>query len=151
VTAPITEGCLWGLQGKEATDPEDNIVRDLMVGGIPTVTLANGDTFGSKACGTWSIVDASDLFQNADADVNAAPGVWLVGEDIKPGTYSTKDLGDIEDPAKLCTWTVSEELDNNYTDVITRDVIFSGVGKVVVATGQEFESTHCGSWTLLSK
>ena len=148
VGAPVTSGCVWALRGENT---RRGLASDVLVGGIPTVTLADGDTFTSKACGTWSAVDPATLFQNPAAGVSAKPGVWLVGEDIRFGTWSTGNLGETADPTKLCKWTVTESLGTNFTTVVTRDLIFSGVGKVVLTAGQQFESTHCGEWTLLSR
>ena len=150
VAAPVASGCVWALKDNGATRVR-GLVSEVIVGGIPTVTLVDGDTFTSKACGTWSAVDPASLFTNPNAGVKAKPGVWLVGEDIKQGTWSTGDLGATNDPAKLCKWSVTESLGTNFTTVVTRDVIFSGVGKVTLMAGQQFESTHCGEWTLLSK
>lgn len=151
VSAVVTEGCAWALRPADSTRPIRGLVEDVLVGGLPTVTLADGDTFTSKRCGTWDAIDPAGLFKNANAAVTAKPGVWLVGEDIRAGTWSTADLGATNDPTKLCKWTVTESLQSNFGTVITRDLIFSGTGKVVLEAGQQFESTHCGDWTLLSK
>lgn len=148
VGAPVASACAWALRS-DAT--ARGVASDVIVGGIPTVTLADGDTFTSKGCGTWSAVDPAGLFQNPSAGVTAKPGVWLVGEDIRFGTWSTGDLGATNDPTKLCKWTVTESLGTNFTTVVTRDLIFSGKGTVVLTAGQQFESTHCGEWTLLSR
>jgi hypothetical protein len=150
VSTAVTEGCLWALKAQGSDRGRDR-VSEVIVGGIPTVTLSDGDTFSSKKCGTWNAVDPTKLFKNASAAVSAKPGVWLVGEDIRFGNWSTASLGDTNDPAKVCKWSVTETLANNFTKVVTRGVIFSGTGKVSVAEGQQFESTHCGDWTLLSK
>jgi hypothetical protein len=151
VSAPATAACAWVLRGATVTHPLRDLVEGVVVGGIPTVTLADGDTFTSARCGTWNAVDPTALFKNPKASVTAAPGVWLVGEDIKDGTWSTGNLGETDDPAKLCKWTVTEKIDNNFTTVVSRDVIFSGAGKVALTPGQQFESTHCGDWTLLTR
>ena len=148
--APVAKGCVWALKAKGTTTVR-GLVADAVVGGIPTVTFADGDTFASKGCGTWSAVDPATLFTNPSAGVTAKPGVWLVGQDIRFGTWTTADLGAEPDPTKLCTWTVTESLGTNFTTVVTRDLIFSGSGKVTLVAGQQFTSTHCGEWTLLSK
>jgi hypothetical protein len=148
VTLPVASGCVWALKSPSTAH---GLTSDVVLGGIPTVTLADGDIFISKKCGTWSAVDPANLFKNVNAAVSAAPGVWLAGEDIKAGTWSTANLGETNDPSQLCKWTVTESLGTNFSTTVTRDLIFSGTGKVVLTAGQQFESTNCGTWTLLSK
>ena len=148
VTLPAASGCLWVLKSPATAH---GATSDVIAGGMPTVTLADGDVFSSKKCGTWNAVDPGSLFKNVNAAVVAAPGVWLVGEDIKAGTWSTKNLGETDDPSQICKWTVTESLGTNFTTTVVRDLVFSGTGKVVLTAGQQFESTHCGDWHLLSK
>jgi hypothetical protein len=150
VTLPVASGCVWALSSPN-NDNRTGLGTDVIVGGIPTVTLVDGDVFVSKKCGTWNAVDPANLFKNVNAAVSAGPGVWLVGEDIKAGTWSTANLGETNDPSQICKWTVTESLGTNWSNTVTRDVIFSGTGKVVLTAGQQFESANCGTWTLLSK
>jgi len=150
VTLPTASGCVWALSSPN-NPTRSGLASDLIVGGMPTVTLADGDVFVSKKCGTWSAVDPASLFKNVSAAVSAAPGVWLVGEDIRFGTWSTENLGETNDPSQACKWTVTESLGTNFTTTVTRGLIFSGTGTVVLTAGQQFESTHCGDWVLLSR
>jgi len=150
VTLPTASGCVWALSSPN-NPTRSGLASDVIVGGMPTVTLADGDVFVSKKCGTWSAVDPASLFKNVSAAVSAAPGVWLVGEDIRFGTWSTENLGETSDPSQACKWTVTESLGTNFTTTVTRGLIFSGTGTVVLTAGQQFESTHCGDWVLLSR
>jgi len=148
VTLPVASGCVWALKSPSTAH---GVTSDVVVGGIPTVTLSDGDVFSSKKCGTWNAVVPANLFKNVNAAVSADQGVWLVGEDIKPGTWTTANLGETNDPSQICKWSVTESLGTNFSTTVTRDLIFSGTGKVVLTAGQQFESTHCGKWALLSK
>jgi hypothetical protein len=150
VDAEVNGACVWALKAKDATTLR-SIQSTVIRGGEPTVTLVDGDTFASKGCGSWTAVDPAALFANAQAAVTAGPGVWLVGEDIKPGTWATGDLGSSPKLGQLCTWRVTESIDDNFATVVARDLVFSGSGRVVLTAGQQFESTNCGDWTLLTK
>ena len=151
-TRPLSLGkCVWLLKGTASGDPAHNLTPAALSGGVPTVTFADGDTFASRGCGSWSQVDPASLFDNGKALAKIKPGVWLVGEDVAPGNYQSESLDSTANPLRACRWTVSESLDSNFTDVIVRDSLLSGIGTVVLEAGQQIESTNCGTWTSLAK
>jgi hypothetical protein len=143
--------CGWAVKHEGVTDPKDLIGNPAVIGGIPTVTLVEGDTVGMRYCPTFVAMDAGELFQNASAAVTAPPGVWLVGEDIRPGTYGTvSDVTTLEVPGK-CYFLITENLENNFQTVIAYDVIAPGEQNIVLDVGQQLQSANCGEWTLLSR
>lgn len=83
------------------------------------------------------------------ATVTAAPpgpeaafgdGVWVVGEDIKSGTYKV-----IESVTEGCYWSITKS-GTNGDDIISNDLPSGGKPKVTVKKGQDFTSEDCGDW-----
>ena len=120
-------------------------------GGHPTITLGEGQLFRSQRCGAWELVDEADLFDAPDtAPTTVTDGMWLVGEDLRPGTYRTDATftGEYVEGA-FCGW----EVDSTWTDwdgaILDVAVAGPGPGEVTLATGQQFVSAGCGTWRLV--
>ncbi|WP_024285309.1 hypothetical protein [Cellulomonas sp. KRMCY2] len=119
-------------------------------GGHPTVTLGDGQLFRTQRCGAWELVDEADLFDAPDvAPTTVTDGMWLVGEDLRPGTYRTEHefTGEYVEGA-FCGW----EVDSTWTDwdseVLAVEFAGPGPGEVTLQTGQQFVSLECGTWRL---
>lgn len=119
-------------------------------GGHPTVTLSEGQLFRSEHCGAWQLVDEADLFDAPDlAPDTVGDGMWLVGEDLRPGTYRTdaEFTGEYVEGA-FCGY----EVDSTWTDwdaeLLVLEFAGPGPGGVTLETGQQFVSTECGTWRL---
>lgn len=67
-------------------------------------------------------------------------GVWTVGDDIKAGTYRTKEAVGSE-----CYWAVLQT-GSNGSDIINNGIPGGGRPAVTVKKGQDFESKRCGTW-----
>lgn len=65
-------------------------------------------------------------------------GIHIVGEDIKPGTYTSKTSGMCYYEWKSSTGSDSRIIDNNIVD--------SGNARVTLKKGDIFESRGCGTW-----
>lgn len=70
-------------------------------------------------------------------------GVWVVGEDIKAGTYRT-----IDEVSDGCYWKISRS-GTNGDDIISNDLPTGGRPRVTLKKGQDFQTSDCGSWTKL--
>ena len=68
-------------------------------------------------------------------------GVFQVGTDVRPGTYSTEGP---DDPELPCTYRVSTDEEGD--DIITSEVS-DGPGTVSLESGQYFTSEYCLTWT----
>lgn len=119
-------------------------------GGHPTVTLGDGQLFRTQRCGAWELVDEADLFDAPDAaPTTVTDGMWLVGEDLRPGTYRRDDefTGEYVEGA-FCGW----EVDSTWTDwdaeLLEVEFAGPGPGEVTLQTGQQFVSLECGTWRL---
>jgi hypothetical protein len=143
--------CGWVVKHEGVTAPEDLIGNPAVIGGKPTITLVAGDMVGTRNCPTFVAVDASALFQNPDADVTATPGVWLVGEDILPGTYGSVPGVTTLETTGTCYFVVTESLENNFQTVIAYDATSPGAENIVLTAGQQFQSANCGDWALLTR
>ncbi|MBK7821963.1 MAG: hypothetical protein IPJ61_13040 [Tessaracoccus sp.] len=64
-------------------------------------------------------------------------GVWMVGEDIKPGEYRLREAftGDI------CYWEISKD-----GRIVDNDLVTGGRPTVTLRKGQEFKNQGCGVW-----
>ncbi len=151
-TAAVTGGkCVWILAGTGASDGAVIPPIGTPPGGIPTVTLPTGYTLATKGCGTWITVDPTLLFANGAAKAVLTDGVWLVGEEVRPGTYTTQTIPPGTIPEKLCRWTVSKDVASNFSEIVVRSFVTEGAGKVTLTEGEQIESTNCGDWIALTK
>ena len=85
-----------------------------------------------------STVESSDD-EGADSIGN---GVFEVGEDVRPGQFSSEGP---EDPDLPCSYRVSEDDDGE--EIISSEVS-DGPGTVTLVEGQYFTSEFCQIWTL---
>lgn len=77
-----------------------------------------------------------------EIEENTIPGsgVFLVGEDIQPGTYSTE--------GSSCYWARLSGVSGDFDDIISNGNL-DGPGYVTIAESDSaFETTRCGEWTL---
>ncbi|GAB3188065.1 hypothetical protein [Nesterenkonia suensis] len=84
-------------------------------------------------------VSATEL----EIEENTIPGsgVYLVGEDIQPGTYRMNLEGD-----RSCYWARLSGLSGELNDIITNDNV-SGQGFVTIAESDvAFETSRCSEW-----
>ena len=142
--------CKFGQYSDADGGLENLIAGGTADGGHPTVTLSEGHLFRTQRCGAWELVDEADLFDApGDAPTTVTDGMWLVGEDLRPGTYRT-DAEFTEEYVEgaFCAW----EVDSSWTDwdaeVLEVSFAGPGPGEVTLETGQQFVSLECGTWRL---
>lgn len=79
--------------------------------------------------------------QPAAASITFGSGDFIVGEDVKPGTYRTRE------PADLCYWERLKGWDGTLDDIIANE---TGSGYFVATIGKNdvgFSTTGCGEWS----
>jgi hypothetical protein len=141
--------CFWltfdgATVAKEAIDDVG-----MVYGGLPTVTIERGQTFDSMGCGTWAAVDPTQFFLTDDAPTKFPQGVWLVGEDIAPGTYSTAVPFVPENEYDACSWSITATWDTRqWQSLDSNSSQTEGTRTVTLETGQRFDSDGCGTWVL---
>ncbi|MDJ0355465.1 hypothetical protein [Paenarthrobacter sp. PH39-S1] len=67
-------------------------------------------------------------------------GTWVVGTDIEPGTYRAAAA-----VQSGCYWGIYQS-GSNGSQIIENDVPGGGRPSVLLAAGQDFKSSRCGSW-----
>lgn len=141
--------CFWvAFEGASSSD-RAVVTSGIADGGLPTVSLSEAHTFYSRGCGTWVPADPTQFFQRADAPTQFPQGVWLVGEDIAPGTYSTVVPFVPEDDYSYCSWSIAATWDTGqYQSLESNSSQDEGTRTVTLTTGQRFDSTGCGDWIL---
>lgn len=83
--------------------------------------------------------------QETEVEENTIPGtgVYIVGEDIDAGTYSTEVTG------INCYWARLSGTGGDLDDIITNNNVSEGQALVTIAdTDVAFETNGCGEWTL---
>jgi len=101
----------------------------------PVVEILDGDTaFTTEGCGGWA---AFDDYTGPKATEIPGDGVWVVGEDVVPGTYRAEG-------GSLCTWQRLSGFRPELSSVIT----MGGESRVTLEPGDAgFVTTDCGSWS----
>ncbi|WP_434612348.1 hypothetical protein [Arthrobacter sp. A5] len=66
-------------------------------------------------------------------------GTWVVGTDIEPGTYRAAAV------QSGCYWGIYQS-GSNGSQIIENDIPGGGRPSVLLAAGQDFKASRCGSW-----
>jgi hypothetical protein len=127
--------CYWArLSGFGGTSAE--IIANAFGAGPMVATIAASDVgFTSSRCGTWRL--------DAPAVPTASPGdgIWRVGIDVQPGTYTAT--------GESCYWARLSGFSGDSDEIIANDIV-TGPGIVTIdPTDAGFESSRCGAWTLI--
>lgn len=72
-------------------------------------------------------------------------GQWLVGRDVKPGTYRT--TGPADDGIGTCYWAREKDASGEF-DAIIANGDPTGPANVTVNKGEYFETNGCQTWRL---
>ncbi len=67
-------------------------------------------------------------------------GIWAVGKDIAPGTYSTNKGGN------GCYWARTRDLSGSLDSVIVNGVGIGHITVTIAPTDAGFETQRCGTW-----
>jgi hypothetical protein len=129
--------CYWArLKGFGGT--LDEIIANDNVVGYGIVTISKSDVgFESGGCPTWS----SDLSRVTDSTTSFDDGTYLIGVDIKAGTYRN-DVGD------HCYWARLKGFNGTLSQIIANDNVFGGRATVAIRSSDKgFLASGCGTWT----
>lgn len=138
--------CYWDINdGPTADDPY--VTSGFIAGGYALVVLADYQLLTTYGCPEWVKVDEATLLLERDAAAtDISEGMWLVGEDIQPGTYRMLGAGPVE-VGGVCSYVASDPWDTSeesyyewgFTD--SDDVL-----TMQVTLGTLFATTGCGDW-----
>ncbi len=75
-------------------------------------------------------------------------GMWEVGVQIRPGTYSA-----MTPEGAYCHWQRWKELTDCSSDITAEDTVTGGTKVLVTITGSDmgFKSENCGTWELVEE
>ena len=85
--------------------------------------------------------DAVSAVEQQKAADTVGDGTWVVGRDIEAGTYRANAAVD-----STCYWGIYAS-GTNGSQIIENDLLGGGRPIVVLAPGQDFKSSRCGTWT----
>jgi hypothetical protein len=125
--------CYWErLSGLGGTDEE--IIANSAGIGSRVVTIAPTDVaFESADCGTWTAVLRPYPGPIAD-------GVWIVGVDVRPGTYQA-------DGGAICYWQRLSGFGGTADEVLQQGTPEDPAVVEIPPTDAGFSSSRCGEWT----
>lgn len=127
--------CYWERLRGFSGQLKDIIANDFS-SGFQVVTIKSTDKgFHSERCGKWS----SDLSRVTKSLTSFGQGTFIVGTDMKPGTYRSSKGAN-------CYW----ERRSNFTGQLSGIIANHFGGKAVVkirSTDKGFYSQRCGTWT----
>ena len=134
-TRSAPNGCYWERLKGFSGELKDIITNDFS-NGYQVVQIKSTDKgFNSNGCGKWS----SALSRVTSSMTKFGQGTFIVGVDIKPGTYRSSK-------GPSCYWARLK----NFTGAISGIIANNFGGKAVVkirATDKGFQSQSCGTWT----
>ncbi len=105
----------------------------------PTVTVSVAPSRGSEIA-----PPVEEKVVSSTATTNIKDGVWLVGEEIRPGTYRHVATGDYGS----CSWSRLRDLSGNYSSKIASDFTLESTMVTIELTDMAFQSDGC-TWTFV--
>jgi hypothetical protein len=133
----VSDSCYWERLSGFSGDLDDVIANQLS-GDRQIVTIHPSDAgFSSSRCGGWER-DAFPIREDPAAELN--DGIYLVGDELQPGTWRS------EGSDGTCYWARLSGFTGELDDVIANG--FGGIGDVVQIEPDDagFESSYCGPW-----
>lgn len=130
-----TDACYWERDSDLSGSVNSIIANDIISGPDIVTVLGSDAAFKSDTCGQWSV-----MYTSGPQSTSFGDGVFAVGVDIAPGTYSTAGSGS-------CYWARLSDFTGNLNAIIAN---FDGAGpqSVTISPGDDgFESQGCGVWT----
>jgi hypothetical protein len=130
------EFCYWARLSGFSEDP-DEIIASRIVDDRAIVDIAETDVgFRTEMCGAWS----EETPRRDDTSESFDRGVYLVGEEIRPGTWESQDAGE------TCYWARLSGFSGEIED-INANRFGSTENRVVIEESDVgFESAYCGTW-----
>lgn len=128
------DGCSWQRLSDPAAGPGDVTAQGLPLPHTAVAIMPDDAAFKTEGCGAWT---ALEDYSGPQATEVPGDGIWIVGEDVVPGTY-TAEGGD------LCMWQRLKAFTPDLDSVIR----MGGDPKVTVEAGDAaFLTTACGAWS----
>lgn len=136
--APSGE-CYWARV--RGTSDESDIIANHLASGPATVTISASDgAFVSQRCGQWTKTNSS---LTATGPVTGFDdGTYVVGTDVKPGTYKATPSGE-------CYWARLRSTADE-SDIIANHLAPGPTTVTISSSDGAFLAQRCGHWTKVS-
>ncbi|TLP63899.1 hypothetical protein [Microbispora triticiradicis] len=126
-------GAGGSAETKGAAGPQPAVTVTEAADPAPTVTIT--ETVTSEA------EQPQETGESGPATTMAGDGQYLVGEDIKPGTYKTAGT----DGGFACYWARLRNASGEFSAITANDNI-KGPARVTLKKGEYFETSRCHPW-----
>ena len=133
--APFASDCYWARL-KNFDGDLDSISANGTPSGPEVVTIKKSDRgFETAGCGTWT----SDLSRLSASTSRIEDGTWIVGVDLKPGTYRS-------DPDDSCYWARLRDFEGDLDSIIANDLPSGRAIVTISKSDKGFHTSGCGTW-----
>ncbi len=135
-TRVASSGCYYArLSGFSATD--NDIIANDFVSGSAIVTIAASDKgFQTIDCGIWT----NNLSAITKNKTTFSDGEYIVGTDIKPGTYRTPGT------SSGCYYARLSGFSGTDNDIIANDFVNGPAIVTIAGKDKGFQAANCGTW-----
>jgi hypothetical protein len=142
------DACSWAIYSNGAIEDENFLSSEVISGGRGAMTLTDGQLLTTYNCGDWVAVDTAQLYQDPDAAAESfGVGAWLVGEDVRPGTYEMVSEFQPADENDYCYFSASARWSGDEDDFGEGEFTSEPAQyTVVLETGDLMNSDNCGEW-----
>jgi len=133
-----SDNCYWERVKNFTGGLNSIIANGNAVGGPMLIEIAKTDKgFTSDGCGPWS----SDLSGASTSPTSVGDGIWMVGYDMRPGTYRTTV------PGGTCYWARLRNFGGSLDSILANDLPGKGSAIVEIKPSDAgFETSGCGTW-----
>ncbi len=135
---PLGSQCFWSRLSAFTGENDDFIATDTTPNHAVMTIMENDVGVYSDGCGTWSLATDSE---QATIHEEIEDGVYIVGRDIAPGTYTSTREGQGQ-----CFWS---RVDGFTGDLYERPAIYGAGGRAIVTIKEDdvgFRAWNCGTW-----
>jgi hypothetical protein len=127
--------CYWARL-KSFSGSLSSIIANDNLTGYGVVTIRSTDRgFETNGCPTWT----KDLSQVTESRTRFGEGTFIVGTDLRPGTY--RNTG-----GEFCYWARLRDFRGQLSSIISNDLASRRTIVTIRSTDQGFESSGCGTW-----
>ncbi|MFC9286960.1 hypothetical protein, partial [Streptomyces sp. NPDC057052] len=133
-----------GIGAGGGGEPAADATTDAKAGPRPTVTVT--ETAAGKAAPAPTVTETVTARPKktepaGPATTFSGEGEYLVGEDVKPGTYKTAG----SEGAFGCYWERAKDASGEFGSIIANNNL-EGPGRVTLNKGEYFKTNRCQEW-----
>ena len=135
-TTTGSQGCYYARLKGFGGSVEDILANNITDDPAIVTILPTDKGFESQNCGTWT----QDLSQITTSMTTFPDGMYIVGVDIKPGTYrSNGNQG--------CYYARLSDFTGSLYSIIANNITDNSTIVTISASDKGFQSKGCGTWT----